>query len=90
MKGKTVLALRAPFLFLSLQINQIIARRCVARSFPPRRTVLPLFHAFLVARMTDTDEKISVIVRLISADPVDICFDASMTFCGAGGAGGPE
>ena len=36
--------------------------------------------------MTDTDEKISVIIRLISADPVDICFDASMIFCGAGGA----
>ena len=44
--------------------------------------VLPLFHAFPVARITDSDEAISVIVRLISADPVDICFDARMTFAG--------
>ena len=62
-----------------------------------RRTVFPstahglvsFLCAFLVARMTELDEAISVIVRLISADPVDICFDVSMTFCGAGGAGDP-
>lgn len=55
-----------------------------------RRTVFPstahglisFFRAFLVARMTDTDEAISVIVRLISADLVNSYIVAHMIFRG--------
>ena len=60
-----------------------------------RRTVFPstahgligLFRAFLVVRMTDTDEKTSVIVRLISADLVNSYIVARMTFAGRAGQG---